>query len=71
MEVKKEAASFSKFIKYAPHLFVPGANWLIQIVNDLIITTLKTKHESTELPFIECGDPEKYEVNMFLNTGCC
>ncbi|XP_066467615.1 sulfotransferase 6B1 [Tiliqua scincoides] len=38
-----------------------GINWIIQIANDLIATTLKTKQESTELPFIECGDPEKYQ----------
>ncbi|XP_053238742.1 sulfotransferase 6B1 [Podarcis raffonei] len=38
-----------------------GINWLILIVNDLIVTTLKTKHENTELPFIECGDPERYQ----------
>ncbi|XP_077200292.1 sulfotransferase 6B1-like isoform X2 [Paroedura picta] len=36
-------------------------NWLIQIVNDLIVTTLQTKHENAELPFIECGDPEKFQ----------
>ncbi|XP_070590203.1 sulfotransferase 6B1 isoform X1 [Erythrolamprus reginae] len=38
-----------------------GANWLILIVNDLIATTLKKKQENTELPFIECGDPEKFQ----------
>ncbi|XP_060611070.2 sulfotransferase 6B1 [Anolis sagrei] len=38
-----------------------GIHWLIQIVNDLIATTSKTKAENTELPFLECGDPEKYE----------
>nr|XP_056708860.1 sulfotransferase 6B1 [Euleptes europaea] len=38
-----------------------GINWLIQIVNDLIVTTLQTKHENAELPFIECGDPEKFQ----------
>ncbi|XP_042296732.1 sulfotransferase 6B1 isoform X2 [Sceloporus undulatus] len=38
-----------------------GVNWLIQILNELIATTLTTKPENTELPFIECGDPEKYE----------
>ncbi|XP_061480668.1 sulfotransferase 6B1-like isoform X2 [Rhineura floridana] len=38
-----------------------GINWLILIVNDLVATTLKTKQENTELPFIECGDPEKYQ----------
>ncbi|XP_030410137.1 sulfotransferase 6B1 [Gopherus evgoodei] len=38
-----------------------GANWLIQLLNDLIFTTSQTKHINTELPFIECGDPEKYQ----------
>uniref|UniRef100_A0A8D0HEU8 Sulfotransferase n=1 Tax=Sphenodon punctatus TaxID=8508 RepID=A0A8D0HEU8_SPHPU len=38
-----------------------GANWLIHLLNDLIVTTLQTKQESAELPFIECGDPEKYQ----------
>uniref|UniRef100_A0A8D0C1H6 Sulfotransferase n=1 Tax=Salvator merianae TaxID=96440 RepID=A0A8D0C1H6_SALMN len=38
-----------------------GINWIILIVNDLIATTLKMKQENTELPFIECGDPEKYQ----------
>nr|XP_038033508.1 sulfotransferase 6B1 isoform X2 [Anas platyrhynchos] len=38
-----------------------GANWLIQILNDLIFTTIQTKPVSTELPFIECGDPDKYQ----------
>lgn len=41
----------------------PGANWLIQILNDLIFTTIQTKPVSTELPFIECGDPDKYQVS--------
>ncbi|NWZ19196.1 ST6B1 Sulfotransferase, partial [Asarcornis scutulata] len=38
-----------------------GVNWLIQILNDLIFTTIQTKPVSTELPFIECGDPDKYQ----------
>ncbi|XP_044273732.1 sulfotransferase 6B1 isoform X2 [Varanus komodoensis] len=38
-----------------------GINWLILIVNDLIATTLKTKQENAELPFIECGDPDKFQ----------
>ncbi|XP_006024568.1 sulfotransferase 6B1-like [Alligator sinensis] len=38
-----------------------GANWLIQILHDLIFTTLQKKNETSELPFIECGDPEKYQ----------
>uniref|UniRef100_A0A8C8R5J9 Sulfotransferase n=1 Tax=Pelusios castaneus TaxID=367368 RepID=A0A8C8R5J9_9SAUR len=38
-----------------------GANWLIQLLNDLVFTTSQTKHENVELPFIECGDPEKYQ----------
>ncbi|NXC51165.1 ST6B1 Sulfotransferase, partial [Penelope pileata] len=38
-----------------------GVNWLIQILNDLIFTTIQSKPVSTELPFIECGDPEKYQ----------
>ncbi|XP_014806041.1 PREDICTED: sulfotransferase 6B1 isoform X2 [Calidris pugnax] len=38
-----------------------GVNWLIQILNDLIFTTIQSKPVSTELPFIECGDPDKYE----------
>ncbi|XP_019383251.1 PREDICTED: sulfotransferase 6B1 [Gavialis gangeticus] len=38
-----------------------GANWLIQILNDLTFTTLQKKTKTSELPFIECGDPEKYQ----------
>ncbi|XP_048793682.1 sulfotransferase 6B1 isoform X1 [Lagopus muta] len=38
-----------------------GVNWLIQILNDLIFTTIQSKPVSTELPFIECGDPDKYQ----------
>ncbi|NWJ00536.1 ST6B1 Sulfotransferase, partial [Crypturellus undulatus] len=38
-----------------------GVNWLIQIVSDLIFTSTQNKHVSTELPFIECGDPDKYQ----------
>nr|XP_006135300.1 sulfotransferase 6B1-like isoform X1 [Pelodiscus sinensis] len=38
-----------------------GVNWLIYLLNDLIFTTSQTKQENTELPFIECGDPEKYQ----------
>uniref|UniRef100_A0A8C9FK29 Sulfotransferase n=1 Tax=Pavo cristatus TaxID=9049 RepID=A0A8C9FK29_PAVCR len=38
-----------------------GVNWLIQILNDLILTTIQSKPVSTELPFIECGDPDKYQ----------
>ncbi|NXE48620.1 ST6B1 Sulfotransferase, partial [Casuarius casuarius] len=38
-----------------------GVNWLIQILSDLIFTTTQSKHVSTELPFIECGDPDKYQ----------
>ncbi|POI32480.1 hypothetical protein CIB84_003768, partial [Bambusicola thoracicus] len=40
-----------------------GVNWLIQILNDLIFTTIQSKPVSTELPFIECGDPDKYQVS--------
>ncbi|PKU49147.1 sulfotransferase 6b1 [Limosa lapponica baueri] len=40
-----------------------GVNWLIQILNDLVFTTIQSKPVSTELPFIECGDPDKYEVS--------
>lgn len=36
-------------------------NWLIQILNDLIFTTIQSKPVSAELPFIECGDPDKYQ----------
>ncbi|XP_051471587.1 sulfotransferase 6B1 isoform X3 [Apus apus] len=36
-------------------------NWLIQILSDLIFTTTQSKPVSTELPFIECGDPGKYQ----------
>ncbi|NXJ12153.1 ST6B1 Sulfotransferase, partial [Odontophorus gujanensis] len=36
-------------------------NWLIQILNDLIFTTIQSKPVSTELPFVECGDPDKYQ----------
>ncbi|KAM9273142.1 LOW QUALITY PROTEIN: sulfotransferase 6B1 [Cariama cristata] len=38
-----------------------GVNWLIQILSDLIFTTIQSKPVSTELPFIECGDPDKYQ----------
>uniref|UniRef100_A0A8C2TQG5 Sulfotransferase n=1 Tax=Coturnix japonica TaxID=93934 RepID=A0A8C2TQG5_COTJA len=38
-----------------------GVNWLIQILNDLIFTTIQRKLVSAELPFIECGDPDKYQ----------
>ncbi|XP_051471586.1 sulfotransferase 6B1 isoform X2 [Apus apus] len=38
-----------------------GVNWLIQILSDLIFTTTQSKPVSTELPFIECGDPGKYQ----------
>ncbi|NXE11627.1 ST6B1 Sulfotransferase, partial [Lophotis ruficrista] len=38
-----------------------GVNWLIQILSDLIFTTIQRKPVSTELPFIECGDPDKYQ----------
>ncbi|OXB80296.1 UNVERIFIED_CONTAM: hypothetical protein H355_013694 [Colinus virginianus] len=31
-----------------------------QILNDLTFTTIQSKPVSTELPFIECGDPDKY-----------
>ncbi|XP_042732650.1 sulfotransferase 6B1 isoform X2 [Lagopus leucura] len=41
--------------------FQEGVNWLIQILNDLIFTTIQSKPVSTELPFIECGDPDKYQ----------
>lgn len=40
-----------------------GVNWLIQILSDLIFTTSQSKPVSMELPFIECGDPDKYEVS--------
>ncbi|KAF1542695.1 Sulfotransferase 6B1, partial [Eudyptula minor] len=36
-------------------------NWLIQILSDLIFTAIQSKPVSTELPFIECGDPDKYQ----------
>nr|XP_020644085.1 sulfotransferase 6B1-like [Pogona vitticeps] len=45
-----------------------GINWLIHIVKDLIATTLKTKQENEELPFIECGDPEKYQVLVLFRN---
>ncbi|NXG80093.1 ST6B1 Sulfotransferase, partial [Baryphthengus martii] len=38
-----------------------GVNWLMQILSDLIFTTIQSKLVSTELPFIECGDPDKYQ----------
>uniref|UniRef100_A0A8C0HP01 Sulfotransferase n=1 Tax=Buteo japonicus TaxID=224669 RepID=A0A8C0HP01_9AVES len=38
-----------------------GVNWLIQIISDLIFTTIQSKPVSTELPFIEIGDPDKYQ----------
>ncbi|XP_069708608.1 sulfotransferase 6B1 isoform X2 [Phaenicophaeus curvirostris] len=38
-----------------------GVNWLIHILSDLILTTIQSKPVSTELPFIECGDPDKYQ----------
>ncbi|KAM9382909.1 LOW QUALITY PROTEIN: sulfotransferase 6B1 [Phaethornis superciliosus] len=38
-----------------------GVNWLIQILSDSVFTTNQTKPVSTELPFIECGDPDKYQ----------
>ncbi|NXY41253.1 ST6B1 Sulfotransferase, partial [Ceuthmochares aereus] len=38
-----------------------GVNWLIHILSDLIFTTIQSKPVSTELPFIECGDPDKYQ----------
>ncbi|XP_009487255.2 sulfotransferase 6B1 [Pelecanus crispus] len=38
-----------------------GVNWLIQILCDLIFTAIQSKPVSTELPFIECGDPDKYQ----------
>ncbi|XP_009932692.1 sulfotransferase 6B1 isoform X1 [Opisthocomus hoazin] len=38
-----------------------GVNWLIQILSNLIFTTIQSKPLSTELPFIECGDPDKYQ----------
>ncbi|NXW61817.1 ST6B1 Sulfotransferase, partial [Eurystomus gularis] len=38
-----------------------GVNWLIQILSDLIFTATQSKPVSTELPFIECGDPDEYQ----------
>ncbi|XP_029891911.1 sulfotransferase 6B1 isoform X1 [Aquila chrysaetos chrysaetos] len=38
-----------------------GVNWFIQIISDLIFTTIQSKPVSTELPFIEIGDPDKYQ----------
>ncbi|KAM9297705.1 LOW QUALITY PROTEIN: sulfotransferase 6B1 [Morus bassanus] len=35
-------------------------NWFIQILSDLILTTIQSKPVSAELPFI-CGDPDKYQ----------
>ncbi|NXW23111.1 ST6B1 Sulfotransferase, partial [Circaetus pectoralis] len=40
-----------------------GVNWLIQILSDLIFTTIQSKPVSTELPFIEIGDPDKYQIS--------
>ncbi|KAM6366962.1 LOW QUALITY PROTEIN: sulfotransferase 6B1 [Alca torda] len=37
-----------------------GVNWLIHILSDLIFTTIPSP-VSTELPCIECGDPDKYQ----------
>ncbi|KAM9608400.1 sulfotransferase 6B1 [Morphnus guianensis] len=39
-----------------------GVNWLIQIISDLIFATIQSKPVSTELPFIEIGDPDKYQT---------
>ncbi|KAM9018055.1 LOW QUALITY PROTEIN: sulfotransferase 6B1 [Ara ararauna] len=41
-----------------------SVNWLIMILSDLIFTTIQSKPVSTELPFIECGDPGKCQVKM-------
>ncbi|XP_032866900.2 sulfotransferase 6B1 [Tyto alba] len=38
-----------------------GVNWLIQISSDFIFTTVQSKPVSAELPFIECGVPDKYQ----------
>ncbi|KFQ10272.1 Sulfotransferase 6B1, partial [Leptosomus discolor] len=38
-----------------------GVNWLIQILSDLVFTTIWSKPVSPEIPFIECGDPDKYQ----------
>ncbi|XP_049687447.1 sulfotransferase 6B1 [Accipiter gentilis] len=38
-----------------------GVNWLIQIISDLIFTTIQSKPVSTELPLTEIGDPDKYQ----------
>lgn len=40
-----------------------GVNWLIQIISDLIFTTIQSKPVSTELPLTEIGDPDKYQVS--------
>ncbi|KAM6127976.1 LOW QUALITY PROTEIN: sulfotransferase 6B1 [Pterocles gutturalis] len=34
---------------------------LIQLLRDLIFTVIQSKPVSTELAFIECGDPDKYQ----------
>ncbi|KAM6355880.1 LOW QUALITY PROTEIN: sulfotransferase 6B1 [Podargus strigoides] len=46
---------------HGPCRAVSGVNWLTQILSDLIFTTIQSKPVSTELPFIECGDPDKYQ----------
>ncbi|KAM6207385.1 LOW QUALITY PROTEIN: sulfotransferase 6B1 [Sarcoramphus papa] len=38
-----------------------SVNWLIQILSDLIFITMQSKPVGIELPFIECGDPDKYQ----------
>ncbi|KAM4785524.1 LOW QUALITY PROTEIN: sulfotransferase 6B1 [Cyanocitta cristata] len=40
--------------------------WLIEILSDLIFTTIQSIHVSTE-HFIECGDPSKYQLVVLFN----
>ncbi|KAM4679472.1 LOW QUALITY PROTEIN: sulfotransferase 6B1 [Amazona ochrocephala] len=53
-----------------------GVNWFIMILSNWIFTTIQSKPVSTELPFIECGDPEMKQIPsprilaMHLNYGC-
>uniref|UniRef100_A0A8B9GKR8 Sulfotransferase n=1 Tax=Amazona collaria TaxID=241587 RepID=A0A8B9GKR8_9PSIT len=53
-----------------------GVNWFIMILSNLIFTTIQSKPVSTELPFIECGDPEMKQIPSprilatHLNYGC-
>ncbi|XP_029891913.1 sulfotransferase 6B1 isoform X3 [Aquila chrysaetos chrysaetos] len=45
-----------------------GVNWFIQIISDLIFTTIQSKPVSTELPFIEIGDPDKYQILVLFQN---